>query len=61
MIKKTIGFPGEKKFKFYTYDQRGRDVVIVMWAMDQAEAWVKFDRIYGEQTPVDKVVEMIGE
>lgn len=60
MIKKTIGFPGEKKFKFYAYDQRGREVVIVMWAMDQAEAWVKFDRIYGEQTPVDKV-EMIGE
>lgn len=60
MIKKTIGFPGEKKFKFYTYDPRGRDVVIVMWAMDQAEAWVKFDRIYGEQTPVDKV-EMIED
>jgi hypothetical protein len=31
-----------------------------MWAMDQTEAWIKFDRIYGEQTPVDKV-EMIGE
>ena len=60
MIVKTIGFPGEKKFKFYTYDILGRDAVIVLWAMDQAEAWVKFDRIYGEQTPVDKV-EMIGE
>jgi hypothetical protein len=60
MIKKTIGFPGEKKFKFYAYDPRGREVVIVMWAMDQTEAWIKFDRIYGEQTPVDKV-EMIGE
>ena len=60
MIKETIGFPGEKKFKFYTYDHRGRDVVIVLWAMDQAEAWVKFDRIYGEQTPVDKI-EMIKD
>ena len=60
MIVKTIGFPGEKKFKFYTYDILGRDAVIVLWAMDQAEAWVKFDRIYGEQTHVDKV-EMIGE
>jgi hypothetical protein len=28
--------------------------------MDQTEAWVKFDRIYGEQTPVDKV-EMIED
>ena len=60
MIKKTIGSPGEKNFKFYAYDQRGREVVIVMWAMDQTEAWVKFDRIYGEQTPVDKV-EMIED
>lgn len=60
MIKKTIGFPGEKKFKFYTYDPCGRDAVIVLWAMDQTEAWVKFDRIYGEQTPVDKV-EMIED
>ena len=31
-----------------------------MGAMDQTEAWVKFDRIYGEQTPVDKV-EMIED
>ena len=60
MIKKTIGFPGEKQFKFYTYDPCGRDAVIVLWAMDQEEAWVKFDRIYGEQTPVDKV-EMIKD
>lgn len=60
MNKKTIGFPGEKKFKFYTYDVFGRDAVIVLWAMDQAEAWVKFDRIYGKQTPVDKV-EMIED
>lgn len=60
MIKKAIGFPGEKKFKFYTYDVFGRDAVIVLWAMDQAEAWVKFDRIYGKQTPVDKV-EMIED
>ena len=60
MIKKAIGFSDEKKFKFYTYDPTGRDVTIVIYAVDQTEAWDKFDRVYGKQTPVDKV-EMVLE
>lgn len=55
MIKKAICFSDEKKFKFFTYDPTGRDITIVICAVDQPEAWIKFDRVYGEQTPVDKV------
>ena len=58
MIKKAIGFSDEKKFKFYTYDPAGRDVTIVIYAVDQPEAQNKFDRIYGKHTPVD-MIEMV--
>ena len=43
------------KFNFCTYDPTGRDVVIPVWAKDDDEAWAKFDRVYGNDTPVDLV------
>lgn len=49
------GFDGEVQFKFYTYDPAGRDVVIPVWATDEETAWDKFDRVYGKETPVDRV------
>jgi hypothetical protein len=55
MIKEAKGVEGETKFNFYTYDPAGRDVVIPIWAADQDAAWGRFDRIYGEDTPVDMV------
>lgn len=56
-IKKAIGFKDETCFKFYTYDPAGRDVVINVFAKDENEAWQKFDRVYGPNTPVDMVKE----
>ena len=56
MIKQAKGFDGEVKFNFYTYDPVGRDKIIPIFAKDEDEAWEKFDRVYGKDTPVDKVV-----
>ena len=56
MIKQAGGFEGEVKFKFYTYDHTGRDVVIPVFAKDEDEAWEKFDRIYGKDTIVDRML-----
>ena len=50
------GFEGEVKFKFHTYDQTGRDVVIPIVAKDEDEALKKFNRIYGKDTIVDMIV-----
>ena len=57
MIVQAIGFEGEKLFKFYTYHPNtGVDMVIGVWAEDEEAAWTKFDRTYGKDCPVDKVV-----
>lgn len=55
MMVQAKGHEGEVKFNFYTYDPTGRDVVISVWAKDDDEAWAKFDRVYGNDTPVDMV------
>lgn len=47
---------GETKFKFYTYDPAGRDVVITVFAKDEDEAWEKFDKAHGTDTIVDQVI-----
>lgn len=56
MIVKAKGFEGELQFKFYTYDQTGRDVVIPLFAKNEDEAWAKFDRVYGTNTIVDQMI-----
>jgi hypothetical protein len=43
-------------FLFYTYDPRGNDRIIPVKAVDTDEAWRLFNRVYGEDTPVDFVV-----
>lgn len=45
----------ETKFDFYTYTPAGRDVIIPIFAVTEDEAWVKFDKAYGKDTPVDMV------
>lgn len=55
MIVEAKGHEGETKFMFYTYNPVGVDVVIPVWAQSEPEAWEKFDRIYGAETPVDFV------
>lgn len=47
---------GQHQFRFYTYNPAGRDVIISMWAVDEDEAWHKFDSIYGKETIVDQVI-----
>ena len=56
MIVQAVGFDNEVKFKFYTYDPVGRDVIITVFAQDEDEAWDKFDRIYGEERIVDQMI-----
>ena len=46
-----------KQYNFYTYNKEGIDCVIPVFAEDLEEAWFKFDRIYGENYPVDMVRE----
>jgi hypothetical protein len=53
MIVEAKGFEDESRFKFYTYDPTGRDVIIPIFARDEDEAWAKFDRIYGNEVIVD--------
>lgn len=47
---------GQVQFKFYTYDPTGRDIIIPVWAVDEDQAWVKFDAVYGKDCVVDDVV-----
>lgn len=56
MIKDTVNAAGETRFKFYTYNTVGRDVVITVFAKDEAEAWAKFDHCYGNWRAVDQVI-----
>lgn len=56
MTVEAKGFEGEIKFKFYTYDLVGRDVIIPIFADDEDSAWEKFDRIYGTDTIVDRMI-----
>ena len=58
MILQAKGYEGETKFNFYTYNPVGCDVIIPIFAKDEDEAWKKFDRVYGADTPVDKVVKV---
>ena len=44
-------------FQFYTYDPCGRDTVITLQANSCAEAFRKFDQIYGEDTLIDFCIE----
>ena len=56
MINEAIGVENEVTFKFYTYHHTGREVVIPIFAKDEAEAWEKFDCEYGENTLVDMMI-----
>jgi hypothetical protein len=46
----------EKIYKFFTYDPTGKDCIIPIRARSRDEAFDKFDRTYGFDTPVDFVV-----
>lgn len=46
-----------KEFLFYTYDSAGRDVIITVRAADRAAAFKEFDRLHGEDTPIDFAIE----
>lgn len=56
MIVEGKGFEGEVLFKFYSYGANGADVMIPIYATDADAAWDKFDRIYGKDRAVDRVV-----
>jgi len=43
-------------YLFYTYDSRGNDRIIPVKAHTRDQAFELFDRVYGEDTPVDFVV-----
>ena len=43
-----------KQYTFYTYDFRGTDVTVKVWADTQSEAWEQFRASFPD-TPVDFV------
>ena len=58
MILEAKPFEGMKQFNFYTFDVKGRDCVITVFAENQDLAWEKFYWIYGKERPVDFVEEV---
>ena len=46
-----------KEFLFYTYDSAGKDVILTVRADDRAAAFKEFDRLHGEDTPIDFCIE----
>ena len=50
-----------KEFKFHTYrTSDGQDCIIIVEAPDREAAVNKFNFIYGEDTPVDMIVEVLS-
>lgn len=50
-------FKGLKQFNFFTYDLRGNDKVVPIFAENTDLAYEKFMNLYGKDHPVDMIVE----